>query len=428
MFSKKWSTPAISIAAFFLISLTAGAAVADKTKITYSTWHGNYKTWAPIVKYQEEGFEARFPNADFVRNDVSFDQALEQLTVSNMGENAADIFHLLVGWVPALHAIDGLEPLNKYFPQDYWNNIPKVLMDSVTFDGQVMAMQFNPGPIMMYYNRELFKQAGLDPNRPPQDWKEFKEYCLKISKLPPVGGAPIYGFSMRTIRSPNSAQWSIPIIYGHGGDLFENGEVKINTAGTRAAYKMVQDLVKAKAIPSGFSIADSRNTFSAGRAGIIFEGPWGRGLFKNLSGGKMLTGPDKEVWISEMPKGPDGIRKTTSNSNHIGIYKGSKNKELAAKFIDFVVNDKKMIELIFDSTGMIGSGNVPLIQQSKLAQDEHSQICLDALKNTIDVPIKHPKYFAILDAMAPGLQKIMTGADIDKELTAVDRKVKRILR
>ena len=128
---------------------------------------------------------------------------------------------------------------------------------------------------------------------------------------------------LRTQRSPNSAQWTIPIIYGHGGDVVnDKGEVTFNTEATKAAWQWVKDLIGPGCSPAGFSIDETRNTMAAGRAGFIFEGPWGRGLFDNLSGGKIKTAADGDIWVAPMPADPSGKRRTIGNPHQITISKG----------------------------------------------------------------------------------------------------------
>ncbi len=78
----------------------------------------------------------------------------------------------------------------------------------------------------------------------------------------------------------------------------------------QAGFKWLQEVAASGCTAVGHGPSESRNTFAAGRAGVIFEGPWGRGLVENMSGGKMTVAPDGDVWVALMPKAPDGTRKT----------------------------------------------------------------------------------------------------------------------
>jgi multiple sugar transport system substrate-binding protein len=409
-------------------ALLTSPALAQKTELTYAGWLNLYGPYVPVVEQLEADFENRFPELDWVPNDVPFDQALKQATVATLGGNAADNIHLIAGWVPALHEIGGLEPLNDYFSEEEWAKIPAPLLETVTFDGKIVAMPWVPGPIIMFYNRNLMEAAGLDPDQPPQTWPELMEQAKAICALPDVDGAPIYGVALRTQRNPNSAQWAIPIIFGHGGDLLDdNGEVAIDTEATRAAFAWVQELVESGCAPAGFSIDETRNTMAAGRAGFIFEGPWGRGLFANLSGGEMTTAPDGDVWVAPMPKDPDGNRRTIGNTHQITISAGSEHKDEAAEFVRYVVFDPAFTDAYFEASQQLSTSSMDLLTSGKMGADAYTQVFVEVLDHTYDMPIKSPKFYAIMDEIVPALQSVIQGGEIEGELANADRKIQRLM-
>jgi len=47
-------------------------------------------------------------------------------------------------------------------------------------DGQMLSFPFNSSTPVLYYNKDLLKQAGLDPNRPPKTWEELGEMTKKL--------------------------------------------------------------------------------------------------------------------------------------------------------------------------------------------------------------------------------------------------------
>ena len=108
------------------------------------------------------------------------------------------------------------------------NSIPKTSRDALTWEGDLVAVPWNPGPILMHYNRNLMKEAGLNPDSPPKTWAELKDAVMKICKLPDRNGGNVFGIALRTSQNPNSAQWSIPIVYGHGGDIQVDNKPEVN--------------------------------------------------------------------------------------------------------------------------------------------------------------------------------------------------------
>jgi ABC-type glycerol-3-phosphate transport system substrate-binding protein len=121
-----------------LVLALAAPASAQKTKLTYAGWLGLYGAYKDAVQYMKDEFERKNPSVDFVRNDVPFDQALNQATISFQGKNSSDVIHAVAGWLPTVVEIGAVMPLNDVFPAGFWAKIPKGLLDSVTIDGKIM--------------------------------------------------------------------------------------------------------------------------------------------------------------------------------------------------------------------------------------------------------------------------------------------------
>jgi multiple sugar transport system substrate-binding protein len=414
-----------TVSALVLSLAMAGPAMADEV-VTYSGWLGTYDKNADLVARIKDQFKSE-TDIELKVIDTQFSEALNQATVTTLAGNPADALHLVAGWVPAMQEIGGLEPLDDYFTREQLDSIPQALRDAVSVDGKLYALPWVPGPVHPHFNRNLMIEAGLDPSNPPQTWEEFKDAIMKICALPPKDGAKIYGIALRTDQSPNSAQWSIPIIYGFGGDIQKDGVIDINTPEVATAYKWIQDITQAGCSPVGHGYSESRNTFAAGHAGFIMEGPWGRGLVENMSGGKLKVAPDGDVWVMEVPKAPDGSRKTIGNPHEIAMSALSKNKEQTAKFLEMVIFDKDNANMYYDVNGQLPTSSLPLLKQGAVGADTYSQIFVDTLGYTHDNPWKSAKFNAVMSQIAPELQKIVDGGDIPQALEAAERSIKRTL-
>jgi sn-glycerol 3-phosphate transport system substrate-binding protein len=65
----------------------------------------------------------------------------------------------------------------KFNPDDY---LGAVYGYYSTTDGKLLSMPFNSSTPVLYYNKDTFKKAGLDPNKPPKTWKDVEDYSRKI--------------------------------------------------------------------------------------------------------------------------------------------------------------------------------------------------------------------------------------------------------
>ena len=72
-----------------------------------------------------------------------------------------------------------------------WNDFIKPVVGYYTKDGKLYSMPYNSSTPILYYNKDAFKKAGLDPEKPPKTWSEVEAYSKKIL----AAGAAKCGFS-----------------------------------------------------------------------------------------------------------------------------------------------------------------------------------------------------------------------------------------
>ena len=72
-----------------------------------------------------------------------------------------------------------------------WNDFIKPVVGYYTKDGKLYSMPFNSSTPIFYYNKDVFKKAGLDPERAPKTWQEVEAASKKIMGA----GAAKCGFS-----------------------------------------------------------------------------------------------------------------------------------------------------------------------------------------------------------------------------------------
>jgi sn-glycerol 3-phosphate transport system substrate-binding protein len=61
-----------------------------------------------------------------------------------------------------------------------WGDFIKPVAGYYTKDGKLYSMPYNSSTPIFYYNKDAFKKAGLDPEKPPKTWKDVEEYSRKI--------------------------------------------------------------------------------------------------------------------------------------------------------------------------------------------------------------------------------------------------------
>src|SRR3954469_15683835 len=73
------------------------------------------------------------------------------------------------------------------------NGFYKAFMLNSQSGGKTWGVPFQRSTVVMYWNKEAFKEAGLDPNKAPQTWAELKDYAGKLTKKDASGKVTHWG-------------------------------------------------------------------------------------------------------------------------------------------------------------------------------------------------------------------------------------------
>jgi sn-glycerol 3-phosphate transport system substrate-binding protein len=95
-----------------------------------------------------------------------------------------------------------------------WNEVVEPIRKYYSIDGNLYCMPFNSSTAMLYYNKDMFEKAGLDPDKPPTTWAEVEEYSKKIMDAGVAEG----GFSM------GWPAWIFEQMYAWHNQLYANNE------------------------------------------------------------------------------------------------------------------------------------------------------------------------------------------------------------
>jgi len=107
---------------------------------------------------------------------------------------------------------------------------PAFLANSQT-GGKTWGIPFQRSTIVLYWNKELFKEAGLDPNKAPANWDEMLAYAQKLTKHDASGNTTQWGVQ---IPSSGFPYWLFQ------GLTTPNGVELMNSAGTETYFDKPQ--------------------------------------------------------------------------------------------------------------------------------------------------------------------------------------------
>ncbi|MFZ2005386.1 MAG: ABC transporter substrate-binding protein [Stellaceae bacterium] len=151
----------------------------------------------------------------------------------------------------------------------YFDNFWPALKPNAVIDNKVYGIPYQNSTPLMYYNTDAFKDAGLDPDHPPENWADWVDAAKKLTKA---------DGSRWGIMFPGTYDYcgwiTSALVMQNGGQYYNHdygGEVYYNAPSSLGALTLLDTLVnKAKVMPPGVSDANAcTSAFFAGRLGTM---------------------------------------------------------------------------------------------------------------------------------------------------------------
>lgn len=142
---------------------------------------------------KEKGIVAK---AVFQGNDNS--EKLKTLAQANDMKNFPDVAQIVGAGISAATSYKSNVPVGKYIEADLLANIEPNMLRSYTYQNQLIGLPFSCSALLLYYNKDLFKQAGI--SNPPATIAEMAEDISKLMTKDANGKVIRYGLNVAVRR------------------------------------------------------------------------------------------------------------------------------------------------------------------------------------------------------------------------------------
>jgi len=235
------------------------ALVPDSASGDLSYWNvGPVESSPQITKdlYQQflDAFKQYYPNINLDNQNVDFNDLLDKLRTAAAGGAAPDVAKMPILWGVEFAARGDLQEIKL---EDYglskdlfWEGALK----SVTWDGKYYGIPTNNETMAFIWNKDIFSQAGLDPETPPQTWADVVAYSKQIKDKTGKFG---YGMVAK-VNAGNTPFRFMPMLWAYGSSALDEAEsaptmktTMINNEGGVAALQNYYDMyVTDRSVPT----------------------------------------------------------------------------------------------------------------------------------------------------------------------------------
>jgi sn-glycerol 3-phosphate transport system substrate-binding protein len=219
-----------------LAAVLVPAFAQAQQKVQVDFWHGLTQPLGGILENVAAGFNASQSkyqvNATFKG---TYPETMVAAIAAFRAGNAPHIVQMFeVGTATMMAARTAIKPVYELAQETGVNIDPKNYVGGVrgyysTADGKLVSMPFNSSTPITWYNKDAFKKAGLDPEKPPRTWEETREAAKKIR----AANAAACGYTMAwptwTQFENFSAIHNVPLATRANGMKGMDAELKINS-------------------------------------------------------------------------------------------------------------------------------------------------------------------------------------------------------
>jgi ABC-type glycerol-3-phosphate transport system substrate-binding protein len=267
-------------------------------------------------------------------NLTSVSEIDQKLLIAIAGNDPPDLANLQNSSISQFADKNAIEPLDDLLPvigvrqQDYIDIYWKLCR----YEDEIYGLPIAATTVALHWNRDIFRQAGLDPNSPPQTLEQLDAFAKKLTFKKDDGGYASLGFA-----PTQPGWWNYAWVWWFGGDWWDGKEITANCPENIAAFEWIQSysqIYGARALQDFTSefgpFSWSADRFTSGKLAMTLQGVWLSRFIEKFA-------PQTD-WSAEAFPSPGGKFKdvTMAECNVLVVPKGAKHKNEAAKFTGFI--------------------------------------------------------------------------------------------
>jgi len=260
----------------------------------------------------------------------------QRMLIATAGGDPPDVAGLY-DHIVAQYADQGaLMPLDELVPQfgidksafkPVWWNIGR-------YKDRLYALPSTPYTIALYYNKRLFRKAGLDPQRPPETIAELDAYARRLTHRDASGRIIQAGF----IPAPGLLGWWHWVWpYFFDARLWDGKKFHLDTPEGRAAMRWIARERQWLGVESALAfeatagaIEGTQNPFLAERIAMVFQGPWLANWINKYT-------PDLDYGVARFPSASPHRQNTFVSADVFVVPSGSPHPREAMTFLAYVL-------------------------------------------------------------------------------------------
>lgn len=331
-------TALVILSLLFLAGCNGDKKSSDSDEVTITYWQYTFPSKVDEIDKLIEKFEDEHPNIKVEAQDFPYDQYNDKITAAMHANKAPDILNIFYGWIPNFVKLDYIQPI----PEDFMSNeeieefyVP--MIQSSKWDDKYYTLPIAVRSLALFWNKDLFEAAGLDPEQPPVTWDELVDVGIQTTKRGADDRYEQAGFAWNISAQ---GQHVIPqvLIRQYGIDPYseDQKEVLWNAKPEGAeAFKFWIDMTTEHKIGDADFMQTPVTSFSSGKTAMVIDGSFNIAAYKESN--------DFDWGVTTLPVREEGGLESNFGSywtNAISKDVSGKQLEASQKFLAFLISEE----------------------------------------------------------------------------------------
>jgi len=285
--------------------------------------------WKSLIKQ----FEEENKNIKIQYDDAAIGEPMEtKLNTLFAGGAGPDIIGhgilSVANRVEAGHYVPITEYFNKWEGKD---DIMESVLANGTYKGEIYGLAYSTTPYIFAYRKDMFAEAGLDPEKPPKTWEELREYARLLTKK--EGDRIVRAGFAFPMAAGNFVEFDV-FVFGNDGRFYDDSNMPtINTPDKVEVFEFLKSFIDEVNLPYN---NNEVNPFIKGNAAMT--------LINNVALRPMLDDPELKDKVGIAVPPYNKTKATFSGCNMLFIGRDCKNKDEAWKFIEAALTKEQVLE------------------------------------------------------------------------------------
>lgn len=316
--------------------------------------------WSDSTKARREEFHKKFmeenPDITIEYTVLTADQFKETVISAIKAGNAPDLFPIPSGMkLSTVLEENWYMPLNDYVPEEFLDSFADgALNEGITsMDGKtyVLPEAANIINTLVFYNKTVLEEAGIDTGNLPETWSEFTDVCKQVTE---AGKGKYYGI-IDSGAQANRLELAIRSLASLDGGkcsdisqmILEDGQNTMNSEAMQHAFEFYDTLVKEGCFhPNTVTMKapEARALFAQNQAAFIIQGAWCISTWRQEN-------PDLDFGVMPLPVPDDGMKGKLpyiGAQPWMGISAQCEHPEAAAKYLMALYSEDYQAGLVED--------------------------------------------------------------------------------